>query len=103
MEPTGAPTINNLLNAVTIIVCFPLAFALYGVFGYHTSASSMRIEMLYFAGFMGLATLVVFIPYLVAILIKWRQVRMKNLVISIIPFTLIAMICWYAAQEEAPV
>jgi hypothetical protein len=102
MEPKGKPTINKGLNAITMIMCFPVLFSLFGIYGYHSSASATRMEGLYIVGFMGFFSMPVFILYLAALLIKRAEVSIKHVVISMLPFALLALMYWYALLEGAP-
>jgi hypothetical protein len=102
MEPRGKPTINKALNAFTILMCFPVLLSLYGIYGYHTSTSQIRMESLYFVGFMGGLSMLLIIPYLVTLILKWRNVAFKNFLISSIPFVLITLMYLHALQEGAP-
>ncbi|WP_444996945.1 hypothetical protein [Aliikangiella sp. IMCC44359] len=102
MEPEGKPNINKTLNAFAILMLFPVLLSLYGIYGYQTSTSQYRMESLYFVGFMGAFSVLVFIPYCVVLMRKWNNASVTNITVSSIPFVGIALMYWYALNEGAP-
>jgi len=102
MESQGSPDINKVLNSFTLFMCIPILLSLYGIYGYYTSDSELRIESLYFVGFMAWFSVIIFIPYIVSLISKWPKAAFKNVVISLIPYLMMAIMYWYALKQGAP-
>lgn len=102
MESKGEPTVNKALNVITLLMLYPVWLSLYGIYSYQTSTSQLRMEFLYFVGYMGMFSILVFIPYFATLILKWRKVSVIKVVVSTLPFILMALMYWYAVLEGAP-
>ena len=102
MEPVGKPDTTKLTMAVCILMLFPISLSMYGIYGFVNSSGPNSHESLYFVGFMGLLSLVVFVPYTVILLINWRHLKIGYSALAITPFLVMAAMYKYALNNGLP-
>ena len=91
---------RNILISLSLIMCLPVFVAVTGIVAYMNDPSEM--EYLFRSAFMILYSSILWPPYIIMVLVRFKKLTLKVRLLTFIPFVSMLVVAFYIDIKGMP-